>query len=68
MQFILSCKRFFASLFSQSNFSPLLDSPHYKFSPHVFEYLIVVCGCSSLCLFRQSVLNFKRSSSKVLFS
>nr|DAF22188.1 MAG TPA: hypothetical protein [Caudoviricetes sp.] len=42
---------FFVSLFFQSNFSPLLDSPHYKFSPHVFGYLIVVCGCSSLCLF-----------------
>lgn len=27
---------FFVSLFFQSNFSPLLDSPHYKFFPHVF--------------------------------
>ena len=42
---------FFVSFFFQSNFSPLLDSPHYNFSTHVFGYLIVVCGCSSLCLF-----------------
>nr|DAL08465.1 MAG TPA_asm: hypothetical protein [Caudoviricetes sp.] len=45
LQFILSCKRFFVSLFFPTVFLCFL------IFPHVFRYLIVVCGCSSLCFF-----------------